>query len=448
MPRTPVLERPSSLRVLGVGFVALLVFFVWLTYAFFEKKFVDSVPVTMKASNVGLSLGRDADVKLRGMIVGQVREVETDGDGVTMQIAMDPDAIDSVPAGVSARIVPKTLFGEKYVQLVAPEQVGDEALQAGDVIERAEVPIEVETLLNNLYPVLEAVSPEDLGHTLSALSTALEGRGERLGDMLVDLDAYLTEINPEVPQLIDDVEKLGTVADTYADAMPDLGRLLSNAVVTGDTIVAKRSQLAAFFQEGDELTGRLDALLRANEDNLVDLPALSREALEITAEYSRAFPCFLEGMANIIPKLDDVYRDNTVHIKLELLPLTGQPTGYEKDERAALTREKLESPLTDPTCLDLPNPPYDQENPFPGGSAELYELIGLQGDHNKFRAPAGGLGEAVQPSVVTDGAAERDALDTLLRAQLGLGKADVPDVGGLLLSPVVRGSEVRVDEAR
>lgn len=448
MPRTPVLERPSSLRVLGIGFVALLVFFVWLTYAFFEKKFVDSVPVTMKASNVGLSLGRDADVKLRGMIVGQVREVETDGDGVTMKIAMDPDAIDSVPADVSARIVPKTLFGEKYVQLVAPEQVGDEVLQAGDVIERAEVPIEVETLLNNLYPLLEAVSPEDLGHTLSALSTALEGRGERLGDMLVDLDAYLQEINPEVPQLIDDVEKLGTVADTYAAAMPDLGRLLSNAVVTGDTIVAKRSQLAAFFQEGDQLSGRLDALLRANEDNLVDLPALSREALEITAEYSRAFPCFLEGMANIIPKLDDVYRDHTVHIKLELLPLTGQPTGYEKGERAALTRKSLESPLTDPTCLDLPNPPYDQENPFPGGSAELYELVGLEGDHNKFRAPAGGLGEAVQPSVVTDGPAERAALDTLLQARLGLEKADVPDVGGLLLSPIVRGAEVRVDEAR
>lgn len=448
MPRTPVLERPSSLRVLGVGFVALLVFFVWLTYAFFEKKFVDSVPVTMKASNVGLSLGRDADVKLRGMIVGQVREVETDGDGVTMQIAMDPDAIDSVPADVSARIVPKTLFGEKYVQLIAPEQVGDQVLQAGDVIERAEVPIEVETLLNNLYPVLEAVSPEDLGHTLSALSTALEGRGEKLGDMLVDLDAYLQEINPEVPQLIDDVEKLGTVADTYAAAMPDLGRLLSNAVVTGDTIVAKRSQLAAFFQEGDQLSGRLDALLRANEDNLVDLPALSREALEITAEYSKAFPCFLEGMANIIPKLDDVYRDNTVHIKLELLPLTGQPTGYEKGERAALTRKSLQSPLTDPTCLDLPNPPYDQENPFPGGSAELYELIGLEGDHNKFRAPAGGLGDAVQPSVVSDGPAERAALDTLLQARLGLDEADVPDVGGLLLSPVVRGAEVRVDEAR
>ncbi len=448
MPRTPVLERPSSLRVLGVGFIALMLFFVWLTYAFFDKKFVDSVPVTMKASNVGLSLGRDADVKLRGMIVGEVREVRTDGDGVTMDLAMKPDAIDSVPADVTARIVPKTLFGEKYVQLVAPDEVGDQALRAGDVIERADVPIEVETLLNNLYPLLEAVSPADLGNTLSALSTALEGRGEAIGDMLVDLDAYLQEINPDVPQLIDDVDKLGEVADTYADAMPDLGRLLSNAVVTGDTIVAKRSQLAAFFQEGTQLAGRLDAVLRANEDNLVDLPALSREALEITGEYSDAFPCFLEGMANIIPRLDSVYRDNTVHIKLELLPLSGQPTGYDADERAQLTKEDLDSPLTTPTCLDLPNPPYDQKNPFPGGSAELYELIGLNGDHNKFRAPAGGLDDVVQPSLVSDGEAERTALDTLLGARLGLAGEDVPDVGSLLMSPVIRGSEVRVDEAR
>ena len=124
MPRTPVLERPSSLRVLGVGFVALLVFFVWLTYAFFDKKFVDSVPVTVKASNVGLSLGRDADVKLRGMIVGQVREVHTDGDGVTMQLAMDPDAIDSVPADVSARIVPKTpMEARRATTLMGPMDV-------------------------------------------------------------------------------------------------------------------------------------------------------------------------------------------------------------------------------------------------------------------------------------------------------------------------------------
>lgn len=444
MARTPALERPSSLRVLGVAFLAMLLFFVWLTYAFFEKKFVDSVPVTLRASHAGLSLGRDADVKLRGMIVGEVRDVRTDGDGVTMDVAMKPDAIDSVPRGVTAQIVPKTLFGEKYVQLLPPEDVDGATLRAGDVIARADVPVEVEEVLNNLYPLLEAVSPADLNHTLSALATALEGRGERIGETLVDLNAYLKELNPDVPQLVTDVEKLGRTADVYADAMPDLGRLLTNAVVTGDTVVAKRSQLAAFFDEGTKLSTSLDSLLRANEDNLVDLPRLSRDALEVTARYSSTFPCFLEGLSNLIPRLDSVFRDDTVHIKLELLPLTRQPTGYDDDEAARVSKKDLDGPLGNPTCLDLPNPPYDQENPFPGGTPELYGLVGLKGDHNKFRAPATPLTDLVQPSVVTDDAEQRQALDQLLAARLHMPEKDVPDVGALLTSPIVRGAEVGV----
>ncbi len=37
MARTPLLERSGSIRVLGAAFVALMLFLVWVTYAFFDK---------------------------------------------------------------------------------------------------------------------------------------------------------------------------------------------------------------------------------------------------------------------------------------------------------------------------------------------------------------------------------------------------------------------------
>ena len=40
-----------------------------------------------------------------------------------MTLGMDPQLIDRVPRDVRAEIVPKTLFGEKYISLV-PDRVG------------------------------------------------------------------------------------------------------------------------------------------------------------------------------------------------------------------------------------------------------------------------------------------------------------------------------------
>ena len=44
-------------------------------------------------------------------------------DGATIELAIDPDHLDEIPADVSARLLPKTLFGERFVSLVPPEDV-------------------------------------------------------------------------------------------------------------------------------------------------------------------------------------------------------------------------------------------------------------------------------------------------------------------------------------
>ncbi|RYU15404.1 MCE family protein, partial [Nocardioides iriomotensis] len=87
-----------------------------------------------------------------------------------------------------------------------------ESIAAGDVIRESEVSIEVEKVLNDVYPLLRTVRPADINYTLTALATALEGRGEQIGNNLVVLEDYLARTNPKIPLLVDDLEKLSDVS--------------------------------------------------------------------------------------------------------------------------------------------------------------------------------------------------------------------------------------------
>ncbi|MCW2837622.1 MAG: virulence factor Mce, partial [Marmoricola sp.] len=107
-------------RALGVVFVGLLILGVWLVNAVFTQKFTAFDAVTLKTGTAGLNLPAKADVKVRGVIVGQVNKAESEGNGATLTLGIRPDKMKAIPANVTAALVPKTLFGEKYVDLNIP----------------------------------------------------------------------------------------------------------------------------------------------------------------------------------------------------------------------------------------------------------------------------------------------------------------------------------------
>ncbi|MGH3362574.1 MAG: MlaD family protein, partial [Nocardioides sp.] len=138
----------QSHKVLGILFIALLAFAVWGTNAIFTKKFADYDEVTLQTSKIGLQLPTRADVKVRGVIVGEVLNFDATDEGAELTLGIYPDETDTIPANVTGSIVPKTLFGEKYVSLEIPETGGEGQLAASDVIERTDVAIEVEKVLS------------------------------------------------------------------------------------------------------------------------------------------------------------------------------------------------------------------------------------------------------------------------------------------------------------
>ncbi len=146
-------------RFLGAVFIALLVLAVWLTAGAFSQRFTSFDTVSAKSSSVGLQLPARADVKVRGVIVGQVTKVTSDGEGATMKLGIKPDMIGEIPRNVTASVLPKTLFGEKYVDLTIPSDPSSTPLRSGDSIGRTKLPTEVEAVLNDLYPLLRTVQP-------------------------------------------------------------------------------------------------------------------------------------------------------------------------------------------------------------------------------------------------------------------------------------------------
>ena len=61
-------------RFLGIVFILLLVLAVWLVNAVFTQKFTSFDRVELNTDTIGLQLPGKADVKVRGVIVGQVTQ--------------------------------------------------------------------------------------------------------------------------------------------------------------------------------------------------------------------------------------------------------------------------------------------------------------------------------------------------------------------------------------
>jgi phospholipid/cholesterol/gamma-HCH transport system substrate-binding protein len=420
-------------RILGVIFIGFLALSVWLVSAAFTQKFTAFDTVTLTTDSAGMQLPMRADVKVRGVLVGQVNKAESKGKGATLTLGIKPDKIGQIPDNVTAALVPKTLFGEKYVELDIPKDAASSSLKTGDKIKQTDLPIEVERVLNDLYPLLRTVQPAELNYTLNALATALEGRGEKIGESFVTLNSYLKRLNPQIPDIIADIKLLATVTDTYADVMPAIADTLRNTVKTGNTLVSKEDKLNAFLKDLTAFSDTTKAFLDDNGDNIIRLGKLSEPILALLSNYSSEFPCLLDGLVRQAPRLADTFRDFIFHINLKLLPK--QPRGYTNADR------QVYGANNGPNCAGLPKPPepYYPSRSLPNVNDGADNLG--KGDNQRpatgFANQRSSLGAGVNGTT-----ADKALLNSILAPLLGVPVDQMPDVGTLLYGPAMAGTEV------
>src|SRR6185436_2368641 len=97
--------------------------------------------------------------------------------------------------------------------------------------------IELQKVIDDTLPLLQAVQPQDLSYTLGAVADALRGRGNSLGENLVNTGTYFGQVNSVLPELQADITKVADFADTYQGAADDLLAVLDNLAITNKTVV-------------------------------------------------------------------------------------------------------------------------------------------------------------------------------------------------------------------
>jgi phospholipid/cholesterol/gamma-HCH transport system substrate-binding protein len=316
-------------RLLGGLFVVAVLVASVLVGAQFEGAFDRYVPVTVLADRAGLLMDRGADVKVLGVVVGQVRSVTTTGSGADLEIGLYPSMVDRVPTDVTANVLPLTIFGSKYVELVRPPGQHSPPIRAGAVISGGHVSVRIDETFQHLLDDLDAIQPSQFNTALSAVANTLSGNGAKIGQLSTDLDRYLKGLNPSLPALHQDLDQAPAVLGTYTDVTPDLLRIGGNLGATSDLLVTHKAQLTAFLLSLTDFGHRGADFLSGIQDPLAGALSVLNPTTRLLAEYSTMFPCLFQGL-ELNRDLLNRTADSGVHITVT--PALGvEPYRYPRD---------------------------------------------------------------------------------------------------------------------
>lgn len=229
--------------------------------------------VSAEVANAGGALRSGSDVKMNGVIVGKVSSIERsdDGQGVTLDLEMSPDDLGAVPGNVVARILPATVFGTTFVDLVVHGQA-DGDLRAGDVVpaDKTQDTLELQQALDDIDRLVKALGPAQLASAIGSAAQALSGRGDQIGETVRSLNSYLDRLNPRMPQVRSDLQELAETTQLLDEIAPDLLDATDDALLTLNTIVAQQASITALITGGTTLAKTSSGFLDANQQELID----------------------------------------------------------------------------------------------------------------------------------------------------------------------------------
>lgn len=292
--------KGSAVRPLtGLALLVAIGLIIALAIGLFAGTFTRTVPVTVVSDRAGLVMNPDAEVKMRGVEVGRVETIERRPDGkAVLHLAMNPSQLDLIPSNVNVDIASTTVFGAKFVRFFPPEDPSPEKLRKGQVIEGQHVTVEVNTVFQQLVEVLDKIDPAKLNETLGAISSAFNGRGEKFGQTLVDLNAVLAKIEPSLPNLAHDIEASVPTLTAYGDAAPDLISAVQNTTQFSNTIVDQQQNLDEFLVSAIGLADIGNEVIGGNREALGDVLENLVPTAELLNTYKKSLWC---GIGGLIP---------------------------------------------------------------------------------------------------------------------------------------------------
>ena len=294
----------KSLAAISFLIVAVIVALVWCQ---FRGVFDQTTPLTLLSSRSGLSMEPGAKVTYNGVEIGRVAAVtavKRDGKPqAKVSLDVNRQFVRLIPANVQAEIKATTVFGNKYIAFSSPPNPEPQRITPKDQIVASDVTTEFNTLFETVVSVAKQVDPIKLNQTLTATAQALSGLGTRFGQSIENGNEILDDVNPLMPRIREDNQRLADLADVYADAAPDLFDGLQNLATTAKTLNDEQSNIDAalmasvgFGNTGGEVFEKAGPYLVRGAADLVPTSALldeySPELFCTIRNYHDAEPAF------------------------------------------------------------------------------------------------------------------------------------------------------------
>jgi phospholipid/cholesterol/gamma-HCH transport system substrate-binding protein len=270
--------------------------------AYSAGAFDDDPEVTAVVPASAGPLRANAPVQYRGVVVGTVADIRAGVSESTLSLDLAPGELGSVPASVKVRLVPRTVFGDQYVDLVAPAGTTTAALRPGARIphDDSAPAAQLYAVATKLYQLLTAVRPAQLSEALGVVADTLRGKGNTLGGLIDRAHDMLGGMVPLTNTLLDELPSVSKLTDQLAASAPDLFRSLDDAVALSGTLVSHQDDLGRLLTAGTQAGAAAESLLLDNADRTIQLVHNAGPLLDTAAAHPGAATATVRGLGDLM----------------------------------------------------------------------------------------------------------------------------------------------------
>ncbi|WP_420033445.1 MCE family protein [Streptomyces sp. cg28] len=318
-----------------------------------------------------LSLVPQSAVKVNDVAVGRVTDIELAGkNSWTARVTMRINGDVKLPADAGARIEQSSLLGEKYVQLVEPDN-GTGTLHAG-----ASIPVsrtgrntEVEEVFGALSLLLNGGGVNQLKTITQELNQAVGGRETQVRSTLRRVNTLVTDLDDHRSDITAALDGVNRLSATLAHRKEDVDTVLADLSPGLKTLEEQRGSLMTMLRSLDRLgDAATDTINRSKADMVADLKALA-PTLKALADSGQDLPNSLQVLLTY-PFTDEVmngikgdylntYLDMAAVKGTTLIPpleeSTATPTATPQSERKSLKKAPSGKSADPSSPLPLPS---------------------------------------------------------------------------------------------
>ncbi|MGF7119790.1 MCE family protein [Rhodococcus sp. AG1013] len=225
-----------------------------------------------------LDLVPQSTVKVDGVPVGRVENIEVASDGWTAQVDTLVNSSVNLPANAVAEVQQSNLLGEKFIAISAPTQnPSPERLASGATIpvDRTRHATDIEQVLGAMSLLLNGGGVAQLQPIISEMEKALDGRETKVRGLLEQANTLIAGLEEQRDSITTALDGLDTLSARVGDQTTKLEKILDELPQGVEILAEQRPQLVDMLGQVDRL-GQVgaDVINRSKDDLITDLRAL------------------------------------------------------------------------------------------------------------------------------------------------------------------------------